>query len=163
MFKFVVLSCLVSVAFAGIIHAPATIAVEKTIIEPHAKIIETPTIEHVATKYHSYPSATSYQSQTQYHSKTLAEPIYAHGVQKTIVNTPVVKEYVEQVPAVVPVAKVVAQPVVAKTIVAAAPALSYAHAAAPLAYSSYSLPAAHAYSAYPASYALPAASYAHHW
>ena len=161
MFNFVVLSCLVSVAFAGIVHhAPAHIAVEKQYVENHQSIVETPTVEHVATKYHSYPSATSYQSQTQYHSKTLAEPVYAHGVQKTIVNTPVVKEYIET------------QPIVAKTVAYSAP-VAYAHSApvayahsAPIAYSAY--PAA--YSAYPAhsyaaSYSLPAAhtSYAHQW
>lgn len=146
MFKFVVLSCIVSVAFGGIIHAPAAYAVEKTIVEPHSTIIETPTVEHVATKLTSVPSATSYQSQTQYHSKTIAEPIYAHGIQKTIVNTPVVKEYVEKVPAVVPVAKVYAEPIYAKTIVQA-PIASYA--AYPHTYAS--------------SYSLPLASYAHHW
>lgn len=161
MFNFVVLSCLVSVAFAGIVHAPAHIAVAKQYVENHQSIVETPTVEHVGTKYHSYPSATSYQSQTQYHSKTLAEPVYAHGVQKTIVNTPVVKEYIET------------QPILAKTVSYSAPIAysAYAHAApvayahsAPVAYSSY--PAA--YSAYPAhsyaaSYALPAASYVKQW
>ena len=146
MFKFVVLSCIVSVAFGGIIHAPASYAVEKTIIEPHSTIIETPTVEHVATKLTSVPSATSYQSQTQYHSKTLAEPIYAHGVQKTIVNTPVVREYVEKVPAVIPVAKYYSEPVYAKTIVQSPVA---AYAAYPHTYAS--------------SYSLPITSYAHHW
>lgn len=152
MFKFVVLSCIVSVAFGGIIHAPASYAIEKTIVEPHSTIIETPTVEHVATKYSSVPSATSYQSQTQYHSKTLAEPIYAHGVQKTVVNTPIVKEYIENVPAVVPVAKVyqapiakyISEPVYAKTIYQ------------PAAYAAYP-------QTYAAQYSLPLASYAHAW
>lgn len=179
MFKFVVLSCIVSVAFGGIVHAPvaysAGYSVEKTIVEPHATVVETPIVQHVGTKHTAVPSATSYQSQTQYHSKTIAEPIYAHGVQKTIVNTPVVKEYVEQVPAVVPVAKYVAEPVYAKTVVAAPAA--YASYAAPAAYASYAAPAAYASYAAPAyarSYAAPAhyasaysvptyANYAHAW
>jgi hypothetical protein len=164
MFKFVVLSCFVSVAFGGIIHAPAHIAsyaVEKTIIEPHSSIIETPTVEHVATKITSVPSATSYQSQTQYHSKTLAEPIYAHGVQKTIVNTPVVKEYVENVPAVVPVAKAVyAEPFYAKTIVQA----PVKYISEPVYAKTIVQPAAYAYpQTYASSYSLPLASYAHAW
>lgn len=162
MFKFVVLSCIVSVAFGGIIHTPAHVAVEKTIVEPHSTIIETPTVEHVATKISSVPSATSYQSQTQYHSKTVAEPIYAHGVQKTIVNTPVVKEYIEKVPTVVPVAKIIAEPVYAKTIVQA-PVTKYI--SEPVYAKTIVQP--HAYTAYPHTYAsaysLPLASYAHAW
>ncbi|KAG5676874.1 hypothetical protein PVAND_006680 [Polypedilum vanderplanki] len=166
MFKLVVLSCLVSAAFAGIISAPATIALEKTIVEPHSTIVETPTISHVGSVVKSIPTAHSYQSQTQYHSKTIAEPIIAHGVQKTVVSTPVVKQVVEHVPAVVPVAKVYAhEPVIAKTVIAepyvaaplktvsyaAAPAVSYhgsyAHAA-PLTYAAHAAPLA--YSSYPA-------------
>jgi len=174
MFKLVVLSCLVSVAFAG--YVPASVAYEKTIVEPHVSVVETPTVNHVGSVVKTFPSATSYQSQTQFHSKTVAEPIYAHGVEKQVISTPIVKKVVEHVPAVVPVAKYVAEPVYHKTIVAepivaksyvAAPAYTYAHAA-PLAYSAPIVaPKAYGYAAaYPAAYSaysLPAASYAHHW
>jgi hypothetical protein len=170
MFKLVVLSCIVSVAFAGHLYAPASYAVEKTIIEPHSTIVETPTISHVGSVVKSIPTAHSYQSQTQYHSKTIAEPILAHGVQKTVVSTPIVKQYVEQVPAAV---KVIAEP----AYVHAAP-VAYAahHVAAPLKTVSYHgnyaapLTYAHAapvyshaaYAAAPVAYAAPAA-YGHHW
>jgi hypothetical protein len=151
MFKFVVFSCLVSVAFAGIISAPATIAFEKTIVEPHSTIIEQPTISHVASVVKSIPTAHSYQSQTQYHSKTIAEPIYAHGVQKSIVSTPIVKKVVEHVPAYV------AEPI--KTISyhgSYAPVAAYSVPSAPLAY-------AHAAPLNYAAYSHPVQSYAHHW
>jgi Drosophila Retinin like protein len=98
MFKFVVLSCIVSVAFAGIIHAPAHyapahVAVSKQIVENHQSIIETPTVSHVGTKLSSVPSGVSHHSSSVVHSHAhIAEPIYAHGVQKTIVQTPIVKK-----------------------------------------------------------------------
>ncbi|KAL7047500.1 hypothetical protein ACKWTF_002950 [Chironomus riparius] len=173
MFKLVVLSCLVSVAFAG--YVPASVAYEKTIVEPHVSVVETPTVSHVGSVVKTFPSATSYQSQTQFHSKTVAEPIYAHGVEKQVISTPIVKKVVEHVPAVVPVAKqYIAEPYYAKQYVAepayayakqvvAAPAYTYAHAA-PLAYSApVYAPKAYGYAAYPAAYSVPAASYAHHW
>ncbi|KAL7047497.1 hypothetical protein ACKWTF_002947 [Chironomus riparius] len=120
MFKFVVLSCLVSVAFAG--YVPASVAYEKTIVEPHVSVVETPTVSHVGSVVKSFPSATSYQSQTQYHSKTYAEPIYAHGVEKQVISTPIVKKVVEHVP----VAKqYISEPYYAKQYVSE-PAYSYA-------------------------------------
>ena len=177
MFKLVVLSCLVSAAFGGLISAPASYAYEKTIVEPHVSVVETPTINHVGSVVKTFPSAHSYQSQTQYHSKTVAEPIYAHGVEKKVISTPIVKKIVEHVPAVVPVAKFVAEPYYAKSYVAephyaktvvaepyyaksyvSEPAYSYAHAA-PLAYSApVYAPKAYGYAAYPSAY-----SYAKQW
>ncbi|KAG5676873.1 hypothetical protein PVAND_006679 [Polypedilum vanderplanki] len=174
MFKLVVLSCLVSAAFAGIISAPATIAQVKTIVEPHSTIVETPTISHVGTAYKNIPTGVSHHSSSVVHSAAnIVEPIYAHGVQKSVVSTPIVKKVVEHVPAVVPVAKVYAhEPVVAKTVIAepyvAAPAVSYhgsyAHAA-PLTYAAHAAPLAYSSAIYApkaVSYSLPA-SYAHHW
>lgn len=93
MFKFVVLSCLVSVAFGGIIHAPAHIAVTKQVVENHQSIVETPTISHVGTKLSHVPTGVSHHSSSVVHSHAhVAEPVYAHGVQKTIVQTPIVKK-----------------------------------------------------------------------
>ncbi len=93
MFKFVVLSCIVSVAFCGVIHAPAHIAVAKQVVENHQSIIETPTISHVGTKYSQLPTGVSHHSSSVVHSHAhVSEPIYAHGVQKTIVQTPIVKK-----------------------------------------------------------------------
>ena len=124
MFKLVVLSCLVAAAFAG--YVPASVAYEKTIVEPHVSVVETPTVNHVGSVVKTFPSATSYQSQTQFHSKTYAEPIYAHGVEKQVISTPIVKKVVEHVPAVVPVAKqYIAEPYYAKSYVSE-PAYSYA-------------------------------------
>lgn len=172
MFKLVVLSCLFSVAFAGYVHheAPVHYAQVKTIIEPQYSVVETPTVEHVASVVKSIPTATSHQSQTQYHSKNIVEPIYAHGVEKSYINTPVVKSYVEQVPHIVN--KVAySQPIVAKAAYVEAPvayssavyapkALSYASAYQP-AYAHYQ-PAA--YASYPAAHsAYPYAQYAHSW
>lgn len=93
MFKLLVLSCIVSVAFGGIIHAPAHIAVAKQVVENHQSIIETPTVEHVGTKLSHLPTGVSHHSSSIVHSHSqIHEPIYAHGVQKTIVNTPIVKK-----------------------------------------------------------------------
>ena len=184
MFKLVVLSCLVAAAFGGLISAPASYAYEKTIVEPHVSVVETPTINHVGSDVKTFPSAHSYQSQTQYHSSSVVhgpasvvEPIYAHGVEKKVISTPIVKKIVEHVPAVVPVAKFVAEPYYAKSYVAepyyaktvvaepyyaksyvSEPAYSYAHAA-PLAYSApVYAPKAYGYAAYPSAY-----SYAKQW
>jgi Drosophila Retinin like protein len=185
MFKLVVLSCLVSVAFAG--YAPVQYAAQvKTIVEPHYSIVETPTVNHVASVVKSIPTATSYQSQTQYHSKNIVEPIYAHGVEKSYISTPVVKSVVESVPAVQYTKVAYAEPIVAKaayvqspvaysayapkalSYASYAPAASYSTYSAPSAYQTYSAPAAYetysapAYSAYSApaayeTYSAPAA------
>ena len=174
MFKLVVLSCLVSVAFAG--YVPASVAYEKTIVEPHVSVVETPTVSHVGTAYKNVPTGVSHHSSSVVHGHaSVVEPIYAHGVEKKYISTPVVKKVVEHVPAVVPVAKqYIAEPYYAKQYVAepayayakqvvAAPAYTYAHAA-PLAYSApVYAPKAYSYAAYPAAYSVPAASYAHHW
>jgi hypothetical protein len=165
MFKLVVLSCLVAVACAG--YVPASVAYEKTIVEPHVSVVETPTVSHVGTAYKNVPTGVSHHSSSVVHGHaSVVEPIYAHGVEKKIISTPVVKKVVEHVPAVVPVAKVVAEPVYHKTIVAepivaksyvAAP-YTYAHAA-PLAYTApVYAPKAYSYAAYPSAY-----SYGHHW
>ena len=134
MFKFVVFSALIAVAACGYssglyaseqlyaapyaaktisYNVPTSVAQVKTVIEPSYSIVEQPTIEHVASKVSSIPTAVSHQSQTQYHSKQVVQPIYAHGVQKSVINTPITKQYIEQVP------------VVAKSIQYAAP-LQYA-------------------------------------
>jgi Drosophila Retinin like protein len=149
MFKLVVLSCLVSVAFAGhLAHPVASYAQLKTVVEPAYSVVETPTVNHVATVVKSIPSAHSYQSQTQYHSKSVVEPIYAHGVEKKIISTPIVKQIVE------PAVKYVETPIAHY----AAPAVKYVQApvayAAP-AYSAYAAPAVKYVSA-PAAYAAPA-------
>lgn len=187
MFKLVVLSCLVSVAFAGLVHQPLEYAQVKQIVEPHYSVVETPTVNHVGSVVKSIPTAVSHQSQTQYHSKSVVEPIYAHGVQKSYISTPVVKSVVEQV---VPAVKYVEAPVAyaapAHAAYAAAPAhISYAAAPAHVSYAaapahvSYAAAPAHvayaaapahvAYapkalsyaSAYQSAYAAPALSYAH--
>ena len=146
MFKLVVLSCLVSVAFAGIISHPVEYAQVKQIVEPHYSVVETPTVSHVGNSVKSIPTAVSHQSQTQYHSKSVVEPIYAHGVEKTYVSTPVVKSVVEQV---VPAVKYVQAPVAyaAPAHYAHAAPAHYAHAA-PVAYAS--APAHVSYAAAPA-------------
>jgi hypothetical protein len=179
MFKLVVLSCLLSVAFAGVVHQPITYAQVKSVVEPHYSVVETPTISQVGAVVKSIPTAHSYQSQTQYHSKSVVEPIYAHGVEKKYISTPVVKSVVEHVP----VAKtVVAAPIVAKAVYAepivqkavyaeapvaytsyaAAPVVKAAYAAAP-AYASYAAPYAASYAAYPSAHSYSALPYAHHY
>lgn len=89
MFKLVVLSCIVSVAFGGVIHTP----VVKQYVENHQSIIETPTVSHVGTKLSNIPTGVSHHSSSVVHDYAqFSEPIYAHGVQKTVVQTPVVKK-----------------------------------------------------------------------
>lgn len=179
MFKLVVLSCLVSVAFAGIIaHEPAVhYAQVKQIVEPHYSVVETPTINHVGDKVSSIPTAVSHQSQTQYHSKSVVEPIYQHGVQKSYISTPVVKSVVEQVPVVTKY--VHAEPIVHKAAYVAAPVAyaapaHYAHSAqlsysAPIKHLSYAAAYQPEYThAYPSAYSAYSAypqhvQYAHHY
>jgi hypothetical protein len=190
MFKLVVLSCIVSVAFAGHLYAPASYAQVKTVVEPHSTIVETPTINHVGTAYKSVPSGVSHHSSSVVHSAAnIVEPIYAHGVQKSVVSTPIVKKVVEHVPVVAkyqpayiqaaPVAYAAhAAPVAAYSaplsyaahaapVAAYSALLSYAAHAAPVAaYSSVYAPKAYGYSAYsaPLTYAAYAPSaYANHW
>ncbi|CAO1428212.1 unnamed protein product [Diamesa tonsa] len=200
MFKFVVFSALIAVAACGYssglyaseplyaapyaaktisYNVPTSVAQVKTVIEPSYSIVEQPTIEHVASKVSSIPTAVSHQSQTQYHSKQVVQPIYAHGVQKSVINTPITKQYIEQVPVL---AKAVyAQPIVAKSIQYAAPlqyapapvhyqasplqyAASPVHYAAPLQYAASPIyaPKVAQYAAYPqASYAYAPTSYSY--
>ncbi|CAG9799725.1 unnamed protein product [Chironomus riparius] len=185
MFKLVVLSCLVAAAFAG--YVPASVAYEKTIVEPHVSVVETPTVSHVGTSYKNVPTGVSHHSSSVVHGHaSVVEPIYAHGVEKKYISTPVVKKVVEHVPAVVPVAKqYIAEPYYAKQYVAE-PAYTYAsepivaksyvsepayyaksvvaeptytYASAPLAYSApVYAPKAYSYAAYPSAY-----SYAKQW
>jgi hypothetical protein len=183
---------LLSVACAGLVHQPITYAQVKSVVEPHYSVVETPTVSQVGAVVKSIPTAHSYQSQTQYHSKSVVEPIYAHGVEQKYISTPVVKSVVEHVP----VAKtVIAAPIVAKTVYAEpivqkaiyaepivqkaayvqAPVAYSSYAAAPVVKAAYAAPYAAAYpavsyaSAYPAAYpeaysAYPAyKSYAHHY
>ena len=107
------LSALLAVAAAAPSHvalAPAHVYAVKPEVELHKTIIEEPTVTHVGNVVKSVPTAVSHQSLSIVHSKAdIVEPIIAHGVQKTIVETPVVKHSV-----------------------VAAPALTYAHA--PVAY-----------------------------
>lgn len=166
MFKLVVLSCLVSVALAGhaYVEQPIHYAQVKSVVEPHYSVVETPTVSHVGSVVKSIPTAHSYQSQTQYHSKSVVEPIYAHGVQKSYVSTPVVKSIVEHVP----VAKAVyAEPIIAKAAYVQAPVAYHqapvAYHQAPVAYQSVYAPKALSYASYPAPAqyaAYPAAKYA---
>lgn len=163
MYKTLILSCVLSVAMAGI--APVHVAHVKTIVEPHVSIVETPTVAHVGSVVKSIPTGHSYQSQTQYHSKQVVQPIYTHGVEKKIISTPVVKSVVEHVPVV--------RHHVAKTIVAEP--LAYHHAypvaekivASPLHYSAvHAAPLTYTHShaaplAYTHSHAAPIVTYAH--
>jgi Drosophila Retinin like protein len=161
MFKLVVLSCLVSVAFAGIVSQPIHYAQVKSVVEPHYSVVETPTISHVGSVVKSIPTAHSYQSQTQYHSKSVVEPIYAHGVEKSYISTPVVKSVVEHVP--VAKAAYVQAPVAYHSAPVAYQAAPVAYHSAPVAYQSVYAPKALSYSAYPAVaqyVAYPAAKYA---
>jgi len=132
MFKLVVLSCLLSVAFAGLISHPVAhvehVAHVKNIVEPHVSVVETPTISHVGSVVKNIPTGVSHHSSSVVHSAAnIVEPIYAHGVEKKYVSTPVVKNYVESVPVV----KYSAAPVYAH----AAPV--YAHSAPIIAAKSY--------------------------
>jgi hypothetical protein len=182
---------LLSVACAGLVHQPITYAQVKSVVEPHYSVVETPTVSQVGAVVKSIPTAHSYQSQTQYHSKSVVEPIYAHGVEQKYISTPVVKSVVEHVP----VAKTViaapvvhaapyvqkaiyAEPIVQKAAYVQAPVAYSSYAAAPVVKAAYAAPYAAAYpavsyasaypavhSAYPEAYsAYPAyKSYAHHY
>jgi hypothetical protein len=169
---------LLSVACAGLVHQPITYAQVKSVVEPHYSVVETPTVSQVGAVVKSIPTAHSYQSQTQYHSKSVVEPIYAHGVEQKYISTPVVKSVVEHVPvaktviAAPIVAKEVyaepivqkaiyAEPIVQKAIYAEPIVQKAAYVQAPVAYSSYAAaPVVKAAYAAPYAAAYPAVSYA---
>jgi hypothetical protein len=152
MYKLVVLSCVLSVAFAGLIPTVEYHNQIKTIVEPHSTIVETPTISHVGSVIKSIPTGVSHHSSSVvHHDAKIIEPIYAHGVEKKYISTPIVKKVVEHVP------------VAHKTIIAEPLSYAYApaHYSAPAHYAApahYSAPLAYA----PAHYSAPL-SYAHHW
>jgi Drosophila Retinin like protein len=151
MFKFVVFSCLVSVAFGGLISHQVEYAPQvKHYVEPQVSIVETPTINHVGSVVKNVPTGVSHHSSSVVHSAAnIVEPIYAHGVEKKIVSTPVVKNYVEQVQAVVPVAKAAyVQAPVAYHSAPVAYAAPVAYHSAPVAYQ----PAPVAYHSAPVAY-----------
>lgn len=152
MYKLVVLSCVISAAFAGIIPTVEYHAQYKSIVEPHVSVVETPTISHVGSVISSIPTGVSHHSSSVIHSDAkIVEPIYAHGVEKKIISTPIVKKVVEHVPAVV------AQP------------LTYHHsypekiiAAPAIHYTSAHVPAVHSY-AHSYAHSYSPLSYAHHY
>lgn len=161
MFKFVVFTCLVSTALAGVLHQPIQYAAvqhvepvhvayaAKTVVEPHYSVVEKHGVAHVGAVVKNIPTGVSHHSNSVVHSHaSVVEPIYAHGIQKSVVSTPIVKQVVEHVhqPAVVHAAP----------IHYAAPA-AYSSYAAPAAYASYAhaAPAVHAYSQ-PIVHAAPA-------
>lgn len=148
---------MVSVAFAGHVAHPVSYAQVKTVVEPSYTVVETPTVEHVGSVVKSFPSATSYQSQTQYHSKSVVEPIYAHGVEKSVISTPIVKKVVEHVKVAAPVV----QYAHVEPYVHHEPAVKYI--SAPVAYA-HSAPAHYEHSLYAPkalSYVAAPAHYAH--
>lgn len=169
MFKFVVLSCLVSVAFAGLVHhAPAAYVAApvahhytevqhvpqvKTVVEPHVSVVETPTINHVGSVVKNVPTGVSHHSSSVVHSAAnIVEPVYAHGVQKSIVSHPVAKQVVEHV-AAAPAVHYAAAPAIHY---AAAPAVHHSYASAPIAYAAAPV-AHHSYVAAPAVHYAPKA------
>lgn len=165
--KLVVLFALSACAFAGVVHHEYKDVVShvpsvqyRNYYDTETEIVEKPVVNQVGSIVKSYPSATSYQSQTQYHSKSVVEPIYAHGVEKKVISTPITKTVVEEV--AVPVQKtVVTAPVHHVEYAHAAPVVQYSapivKAAYPAAYPAYTQ-YAHAPSVY--SHAAPL-TYAH--
>lgn len=81
-----------------IVEKPVTY--EKHVVKPHFTVVEEPTVKHVGDIVKTYPSATSYQSQTQWHSEKVSEPIFKHGIKKTVVETPIIEKHLVAVPAV---------------------------------------------------------------
>lgn len=137
-----------------VVHEPVLKAYEKTVIKPELTVVEEPTVHHVGNVVKSFPTAVSHQSQTIVHSKAdVVEPIYQHGLKKTIVETPRLEK------------TIVHQPEIhTKTIVEASPALhtSYVAHAAPAVHSAYVAHAAPAvHSAYVAHAAPLTKTYAH--
>lgn len=136
-----------------VVHEPVLKAYEKTVVKPELTVVEEPTVHHVGNVVKSFPTAVSHQSQTIVHSKAdVVEPIYQHGLKKTIVETPRIEKTIVHQPEIHTKTIVEASPAVHTAYVAhAAPVLhkSYAayehapltktvvHGAAPLAYSSH--------------------------
>lgn len=152
MYKLVVFSCVLSAAFAGLIPSVEYHAQYKNIVEPHVSIVETPTINHVGSVVSNIPTGVSHHSSSVIHSDAkIIEPIYAHGVEKKIISTPIVKKIVEHVPAAVVAAPLAYHHSYPQKYVAA-PAIHYS-----------AVPAVHSYAhSYDHSYAAPL-SYAHHY
>lgn len=153
-----------------VVHEPVLKAYEKTVVKPELTVVEEPTVHHVGNVVKSFPTAVSHQSQTIVHSKAdVVEPIYQHGLKKTIVETPRIEKTIVHQPEIHTKTIVEAAPAVhtayvaaplAKTYVAAAPLAKTVVASAPLAYSSH-LAYDHAL---PLTYAAHApAVYSHAW
>lgn len=68
MYKLVVLSCVLSVAFAGLIPTVEYQAQIKSYVEPHHTIVETPTVQHVGSVVKSIPTGVSHHSSSVVHS-----------------------------------------------------------------------------------------------
>jgi hypothetical protein len=149
----------VSVAFAGIVPQVEYVAQVKNYVEPQVSVVETPTISHVGSVVKNIPTGVSHHSSSVVHSAAnIVEPIYAHGVEKKIVSTPIVKNVVEHVQVAAPV--VHAAPIVAKTVYAEPIVHKAAYVQAPVAYSSYAAaPVVKAAYAAPYAAAYPAVSY----
>ncbi|XP_055630735.1 uncharacterized protein LOC129771271 [Toxorhynchites rutilus septentrionalis] len=125
MFRLVVLSTVLAIAAAAPgailqehspeIHHPAVVAHKE--ITYQKSIIEEPTYSHVGTVVKHVPTAvTHHSSSIIHHDAKISEPIFVHGVKKTVVETPVEKTVYHTV---------AAAPAVKTTYVEAAPAQTY--------------------------------------
>lgn len=126
-----------------VLHEPVLKAYEKTVIKPELTVVEEPTVHHVGNVVKSFPTAVSHQSQTIVHSKAdVVEPIYQHGLKKTIVETPRLEKTIVHQPEIHTKTILEQSPAVHTSYVAhAAPALHHntylAHEAPALHHTSY--------------------------
>lgn len=131
-------------AYTSVVHQPALVAQKE--ISYQKSVIEEPTVAHVGTVVKNVPTGVSHHSSSVvHHDAKISEPIFAQGVKKTVVSTPVEKTTYHQTYAAAPAIAyaapahyVEAAPAYKTQYVQAAPALHYAaspaftYAAAPL-------------------------------
>lgn len=181
MFRFVVLSALVAIAAAApsvghyesapllaysapayaktIVAQPTVTLREKAYVKDQYTVVEQPTVEHVGNVVKSFPSAVSHQSQTIVHNKaSVVEPILAHGVQRSVVNTPTIEKQIIAEPGLQKT--IYETPIATKTLIAAPVAHKTLTYSAPLAHTQLAYSNQLAYSS-PLAYSAPL-TYASH-
>ncbi|XP_063701454.1 uncharacterized protein LOC134831606 [Culicoides brevitarsis] len=113
-----------SVLKKTVIQEPVLKSYEKTVVKPELTVVEEPTVHHVGNVVKSFPTAVSHQSQTIVHSKAdVVEPIYQHGLKKTVIETPRIEKHVVHQPEIHTKTLVEASPAVHTSYVASAPAV----------------------------------------
>lgn len=85
----------------AVVAEPVVSTVEKTIIKPEVTVVEEPIIQKVGHIVKSFPAAISHHSSSVIHNHGhIVEPIVAHGVTRSVVETPLIEKHIVAAPAI---------------------------------------------------------------